>query len=554
MSTSTRIDRSSLAPERTLSLLDVCRAHELLEPDAHGVSRVPFLIHGRLSLPDRVSWDELQRTFDALDAGRGVSAGPATYARIGRTQVLRSPTRKGGFSYAIMPSFEADEVIERDVGTLATELYDLPFSQIQDFVQALRRALEDSADLLERIQEATLTSAELPDFWHRAAFASFQLLLDPEGLARAVDRELSAWGIDGRRLIDGWVDLPESAIPSEINVLASSIHADESYAWKPGRPALRAMPTRQLHITAGNAPQIPLVSALRAFATKSAAVIKSPSGAILPGSLLTLAIACAMPDHPLTRHLSIVYWKGGDEKIEARLFAPGSFDRIVVWGDPESVTSVRQRAIATKVLTFNPRYAVSFIGREAFEGGDLESIAVQSVSDSLIANQKACIASLVHYVEGDASQAKAYAEAVQRVLKEIDEAAPNHLRPQVRGDIKRLQRGAFIDAEWLVNGRDGAFSSGVVILDHELEIAKHPMARLIVVRRVDDLDRALSYLHAGVSTVSIHPPARRRALRDRIAAAGVSNIVDLGQSGRAYPGMSHDGMLVLSELVDWKNG
>jgi hypothetical protein len=547
-------------PSRSFSLLDVCRRHHLLEPDANGVSRVPFLVRGRLIAPDPLSWDEIRRTFEALDQNRGVSAPQASYARIGRTQVLRDPiidrrTMKwtGAHAYAVMPSFSPEEVIERDLPTLSRELYDLPFTEIQSFVGALARAFESSEDLIARIRDATLQTAVLPDYWHLASFAAYQLALDPDGIARAVDRELSAWGIGGLRLLDGWVELDETPLPAEINLLADQIFSDRGYDWRGERPALRAMPTRQLHITAGNAPQIPLISTLRAIATKSASVIKSPSGAILPGALLTLAVACAMPDHPLTKHMSIVYWKGGDEPIESKLFAPGSFDRVVVWGDPESVVSVRKRAFAAKVVTFNPRYAVSFIGRESFSQS-LREIAVKSVSDSLIANQKACIASLVHYVEGDEAEVLAYAESLREVLHEIDRAAPNHLHPRVRGDIKRLQRGVFVDAEWLTNEKDASFQSGVVILDHEFEIGKHPMARLIVVRRVRDLSDALVHLHPGVSTVSIFPAERRRVLRDRIAATGVSNIVDLGQSGRGYPGMSHDGMLVLSELVEWKNG
>ena len=34
----------------------------------------------------------------------------------------------------------------------------------------------------------------------------------------------------------------------------------------------------------------------------------------------------------------------------------------------------------------------------------------------------------------------------------------------------------------------------------------------------------------------------------------MSNVPPLGQAGYTYPGMPHDGMLVLSELVDWKTG
>ena len=137
------------------------------------------------------------------------------------------------------------------------------------------------------------------------------------------------------------------------------------------------MPTRQLHITAGNAPEVPLISALRAVLTKSAAVIKLPYGATLTGALFSLAAAAATPEHPITQNLSMVYWPGGDESIENILFMPDAFDRIVVWGSPETVASVQSRALFTRTIYLNPRYGVSLIGREAFSG-NLEEVAAKA--------------------------------------------------------------------------------------------------------------------------------------------------------------------------------
>jgi hypothetical protein len=56
-----------------------------------------------------------------------------------------------------------------------------------------------------------------------------------------------------------------------------------------------------------------------------------------------------------------------------------------------------------------------------------------------------------------------------------------------------------------------------------------------------------------VSTAGVYPEERRLELRDQILARGVSNVFPLGQCECVYAGMPHDGMRVLSELVDWKN-
>jgi len=324
-------------------------------------------------------------------------------------------------------------------------------------------------------------------------------------------------------------------------------------AQSPAKTLIRAMPTRQLHITAGNAPQVPLISALRLILTKSAGVIKFPFDAVLPGALLSLAAYAAAPDHPLTQNLSAVYWHGGDESVENMLLMPGAFDRVVVWGAPQAVASVQSRSLYTRVISFNPRYGVSLIGREAF-AADLDAVAFLGAMDAMIYNQKACNASQVHYVEGDLEQGREYARRLGAILADWDALAPQVVPPAVRGQLKRLRRGKYSRAEWLLNQPEGEFASGVVVIPEEFDILDHPMSRLVVVRPLPRLEDALQYLHAGVSMAGVYPEPRRLALLDAIAARGVSSIYPLGQCERVFPGIPQDGMFVLSELVDWKNG
>jgi hypothetical protein len=305
-----------------------------------------------------------------------------------------------------------------------------------------------------------------------------------------------------------------------------------------------------LHITAGNSPEVPAASLLRAILTKSAAVIKLPFGATLTGSMLGVAMA-ALPDHPLTQNMSLVYWQGGDESIENPLFRPESFDRIVVWGGPQAVVSIQSRAVYTRTVCFNPRYGVSLIGREAFSGG-LEEVGLKASADSMIYNQKACTASLVHYIEGSEEQAGQYAEVLREILHRWDIGVPQFILPHARGQLKRMKRGKYSNARWFLNEKEGEFVSGVLVTD-EFDILNHPLCRLVVVRRVDNLTDALRYLHNGVSTAGVYPEERRLALRDAILARGVSSVFPLGQCERMYSGMPHDGMPVLSQLVDWKN-
>ena len=368
-----------------------------------------------------------------------------------------------------------------------------------------------------------------------------------------IDRELSLWEKPGSQFLEGWVEVPARTMLALTTSCRQGIFIQEQEAHaSSSRSFIRAMPTRQLHITAGNAPEVLIISALRAILTKSAAVIKMPFGATLTGSLLALA-AASLPDHPLTQNLSLVYWQGGDASVEDILFSHNAFDRIVVWGSPETVTSVQSRALYTRTVYFNPRYGVSLIGREAFPD-NLEKAAILASSDSMIYNQKACTSSQVHYIEGTENEANRYAVILRDVLSKWDSAIPHFIPPSVRGQIKRLKRGKYSQVQWSVNTQDGEFNSGAVVMPGEFDILDHPMCRLIVVRRVDRLTEVLKYLHPGVSTVGVYPEARRLELRDLISARGVSNVLPLGECERMFAGIPQDGMAVLSQLVDWKNG
>ena len=75
----------------------------------------------------------------------------------------------------------------------------------------------------------------------------------------------------------------------------------------------------------------------------------------------------------------------------------------------------------------------------------------------------------------------------------------------------------------------------------------------MVVSPVAGLEDAVKSLNQFVSTAGIYQEERRLELRDRILARGVSSVLPLGQCERTYPGIPHDDMLVLSQLVDWKN-
>ncbi len=530
-----------------MKISDVCLEYGLLNL-REGVVRIPFLVKGALVVPPEISLQKVREAFQNVDAGTG-------YVKVPGAQIVREPLidrqtmrYSGDYLYQVMPGISAPALLETDIDKLANGLYNLKVVDILQYLATIISPLVEETEPVSRIWEIYRLTSEFPDTFLDGWQHSLFHLSAPQAARQMIDRELSLGGITGGAFLDGWVDISAQVLPGETALLSPRTVAN----YTSHRPVIRAMPTRQLHITAGNAPEVPLASLLRALLTKSAAVIKLPFGAIIPGALFSLAAAAAAPGHPLTQNLSLVYWQGGDRTIEDGLFHRDSFDRIVVWGSPEAVVSVQSRALFTRTVVFNPRYGVSLIGRPASDD-DLAEVVLKAAVDTLIYDQKACTASLVHYVEGDLTRVRDYAVRMQQALALWDEHHPHFITPLKLGQIRSLKRGKYLNAEWYLNEKEGRFTSGVVVVDGEFDLLDHPMSRLVVVRPVARLEDALEYLNLNVAAVGIYPEEQRLLLRDRIAARGVSGILPLGECERMYPGMPHDGMPVLSELVEWKN-
>jgi hypothetical protein len=522
-----------------------------LTPDPQGIVRMPSLVKGQLRFPASL-------TRAALDARlREIRSGEAQPFRLNDAyvipQVVADLAGPEQIRFVVLPYADAGPLIESDASEIARDLLTLPAAEILDFVRAVGAVLRNASQWLADAAAISSPSAVLDRRSLQLSFQMLPLLLDPDAVGEAIDRELGMNGMPGRQFLDGWVPVPASARRGMNAHIRDAIFPSTSAAEDEGGVCVRAVPTRQLHVTAGNSPLMPVLSWLRAVATKGAAVIKCPVEATATAAVIALAMHAVDPRHPIARHTSLVYWKGGDRATEDALLAPNAFDRLVVWGAEATVEDLVRRTLHVKTVVFRPRYGASLIGCDALRS-DLERTAIAAASDSTIGNQHACLASLVHYVEGPEELAIRYCEALSSALAVWDDKLPAAPSPASLGRLRRLQRGTAADGRWWQNrGGDGP-RSAVVLVHEPFDVAAHPMSRLVVVRRVDTLAEAIPFLSGSVATVGVAPESRRLDLRDAIASAGVSNIMPLGECERAYAGIPHDGMRVLSELVNWTTG
>jgi len=416
------------------------------------------------------------------------------------------------------------------------DLYALSLDDIVDYLAGLGERLELARNAhLQRAFAISCRTSGLSDSILRYFYESMPASFRPDVVRENAERLV---GID---YLEGWVEQ------------ASTVHRGE-----PTR--IRAFGSRCAHVIAGNVPMVAVGTVIRNAFTRSDAIIKTPSN----DPLTATAIACTMvdmaPDHPLTRHLSVVYWKGGDEVIEARLYDPRVIEKIVAWGGFASVSHVtRYLQPGIDLITLDPKHSSTIIGAEAFaDDATLSAVARRLALDIGAMNQEGCVNARVVYVQsGTDTDGIERIRRLGRLTFEALQSLPDSLStahkafdPLLRDEIDGLR---FASDDYTVFGGKG--SEGAIIVSHA--DAPVDFARLLACRvgnlvPVDDVDTAVRSVNAYTQTIGVFPESLKRELRDRLAWQGAQRLVSLGAAAlfedAAIP---QDGIEPVRRMCKW---
>jgi hypothetical protein len=512
--------------------------------------RLPAVIRGQLHMP---TWPRVREVAEAVADRAPSVVGPTTegaYLVVHPVIDRQALGPTGDMQVVIVPAPDPRELLEPDPSAAIIELMRMPLAAVCEFVDAVGASLaargigvSDAGQLLSE------TSGD-DDRLHRAFLSQLPRMFDGDALRTMVMNEL---GDLGARRMDGWFAATAPAVQGINSRMAAQTPELRPTKASTAPPMMRGVPTTQLHVTAGNMPIVLVTSLLWGWATKGACVLKPAAGSVPLIAALGTALAEIDPTHPLARHTTLAYWRGGDAAIEDSLLADGVFDRRVVWGAHHAVRALAQRSGAADTIVMRPRYAVSFVGRAAVKH-DLEATVRLAAVDSVVANQQACMSSLLHIVEGTDSDADAYACALAEVLGQWDKAFPYRAPDSVQSRLVSLRRGLLASADWHIHGSWPSGASAVARINRNFDISQHPGGRVVLVRAVDDLESAIAvHVDRHVSHVGVAPASALRRLRDVFVGHGVDNVLPLGETERLYAGRPHDGMQVLNRLIRWVN-
>lgn len=457
-----------------------------------------------------------------------------------RGRVIDTPTaafggRGDGMVFHACDVAEHLDELALSAPSAMADLYTLSFDDILDFLHRLgeRLQLADNAYLQEAFRVSCLTSGlsesilrhhykEIPFYFHRDVVAGMA-----EGLV----------GID---FLEGWVERPSGSPGVSV--------------------AVRAFGARCVHVIAGNVPAIGVMTIVRNAFTRSDAIIKSPSN----DPLTALAVARTMidmaPDHPLTRHLSVAYWKGGDDRVESYLYDPMRIEKLVAWGGLASIRHItRYLQPGIDLITLDPKHSATIIGREAFaDEATLAAVAVRLAVDIGMMNQEACMNARVVYVESGTDAAglariNRLGEMTYRALRALPEhVSTPHKRfhPELRDELDALQ---FVEDEYrLIGGGDDG--GAIIVSQHDMPVDFSAMLACRVGNLVplDNAEQAVRYVNAYTQTIGIWPDTLKRKLRNALAWQGTQRLVSLGGTYvLGSPATPQDGIEPVRRMCKW---
>src|SRR5258708_6624767 len=217
-----------------------------------------------------------------------------------------------------------------------------------------------------------------------------------------------------------------------------------------------------LHITAGNSPMTAIISMARNALTRSDAIVKSPSNDPFTALAVARTMVKMAPDHPVTKHVAVAYWKGGSVDFEERLYQPKNIEKIIAWGGFASVRHVtRYIQPGLELISLDPKRSATIIGRDAFaDEATTRDAALRTATDIGASNQTGCSSARVVLVESgtdDAGLAKLRRfgamvyDAMMGLPNNISNK-PKRFDAELRADIDGLR--ATPDFYEVIGGRD----------------------------------------------------------------------------------------------------
>jgi hypothetical protein len=322
---------------------------------------------------------------------------------------------------------------------------------------------------------------------------------------------------------------------------------------------VRAFGSRVLHIPAGNGGLVSAVTILRSVITRSDVIIKAPSNDPLTAIAIARTLADVAPNHPITKHLAVGYWKGGDLAVEEELYQPRHIEKIVAWGGLASVKHVtRYIQPGLELIALDPKRSATIIGAEAFvDEPTMREVARRAAVDIGVANQEGCAnARVIYTLSGTDDDGLAKANRLGELIYEELIALPSFIStPSVypnRDLFENLESSRMTEDWYRVFGgeqREGAIVVSQV--DEPVGYSSMLSNRVANIVPVDTIDKVTAAVNAYTQTIGIYPESLKQELRDVLPLFGAQRLTSLGYACSVAISMPQDAIEPIRRMCKW---
>lgn len=416
------------------------------------------------------------------------------------------------------------------------DLYTIGFDDIVEYLGELGRRLDlDRNAYWREAFEVSCYSSNLSRSVLEAVYRTSPMVFAPDSV-----REIAETRI-GIRFLEGW----------------------SRTQLRDGRAIdVRAVGSRAAHIIAGNVPVVAVGTLLRSAITRNDAIIKVPSNDPLTMGAIARTMVDMAPHHPLTKHLTVAYWKGGDEKVEEQIYQPSHIEKLVAWGGFASVKHItRYLQPGIDLITLDPKSSTTLIGKEALiDDATMREVARRTAADLGGWDQEACVNARVMFLEsGTDARGIELANRFGRYLFEeiqnlprTTSAGPVKFDPALKVELQSIFQQE--DFYKIFTDRKQLEKTGAIIVSQfgeQVDFPKLLYGRVGNVVPIDRIEDAVAFFNAATQTVGIYPDDLRTRLRDRGALMGGQMFVPIGYAICGSPVAPQDGIEPERRMCRW---
>ncbi|OAP33587.1 MULTISPECIES: acyl-CoA reductase [unclassified Sphingobium] len=352
------------------------------------------------------------------------------------------------------------------------------------------------------------------------------------------------------------------------DVVENRIGSQYLEGWVPSKLAdgrlinVRAVGSRSVHIIAGNVPVVSIATVLRSAITRNDAIIKAPSNDPLSANAIARTMIDMAPDHPLTKHLTVAYWKGGDEEVESMVYQPQNVEKIVAWGGYSSIRHIsKYLGPGLDLITLDPKNSTTLIGKEALADEEtMKEVATRLAADVGGWDQEACVNARVMFLEsgtdavgiGKANRFGRYVFEAMQNLPKTTSGGPVKFDAELKSEIQSIM--PLKDFYNVITDPDRIEKTGAIIvsqMDEQVDFPKLLYGRVGNIVPLDNIEDAIASFSSATQTVGIFPDSLRAKLRDRAALMGGQMFVPIGYAIAGTMATPQDGIEAERRMCRW---